>query len=85
MATVTEHEPLTLSDREAAVATKFALDGLPIADVAAALGLQPGTAKSYLKRVRSKYRERGVNAGSQYRLRRALLADGYQETPLTPQ
>lgn len=64
-----------LSPQERSVASLFAVDGLRVAEVADRLGLTVETTKSYLKRARSKYRARGVDASTQHRLRVALEAD----------
>lgn len=76
---------LSLSAREEQVARAFAFDGLSVVATAERCGLTAGTVKSYLKRIRQKYTARGVPAGSAILLRKALLGDGYVETPPTPE
>lgn len=66
-----------MSERERTVAALYALDGLQAAEVGRHLDISTETAKSYLKRAREKYRERGIDAGTRHLLRRALEAEGY--------
>ena len=50
--------------------------GEPVKAVALALGISDETAKSYLKRIREKYRVAGFDVGTKVALRRQAIADG---------
>jgi len=70
-----------LSDQEERALVLYA-SGLTMGAVAEAIGVQPGTAKKYIQRVRTKYAEAGRPAGSRSSLNRVATEDGYME--LTP-
>lgn len=55
-------------------------EGRSIRDVAVALDTTEETAKSYVKRARSKYRKAGINLGSKMLLRRYALLEGWIES-----
>jgi len=67
-----------LSDQEERALVLYA-SGLTMSAVAAAIGVQPGTAKKYIQRVRSKYAEAGRPATSRSGLNRVATEDGYME------
>lgn len=67
-----------LSDQEERALVLYA-SGLTMNAVAAAIGVQPGTAKKYVQRVRSKYAEAGRPASSRSGLNRVAVEDGYME------
>lgn len=69
---------LPLSARERTVATLFA-DDHSIEEIALVLGLSPETVRSYLTRVRLKYKNEGRRATNQLQLRAQLVADGLLE------
>jgi two-component system nitrate/nitrite response regulator NarL len=71
------HEPEApdLSGQEREVLRLYA-SGLTIETVARRLGIKPGTAKSYLDRVRDKYDEAGRSARTKLELRDRALEDG---------
>ena len=50
--------------------------GETVKSVAAKLGISEETAKSYLKRIREKYRAAGVDVGTKVALRRRAISDG---------
>ena len=50
--------------------------GETVKSVAAQLGISEETAKSYLKRIREKYRTAGVDVGTKVALRRRAISDG---------
>lgn len=50
--------------------------GEPVKTVAYQLGISEETAKSYLKRIREKYRIAGIDVGTKVALRRRAIADG---------
>lgn len=56
--------------------------GLSLEDVAAAMNLQPATAKQYIDRVKSKYTAAGIPARTRLDLGRIAWADGYIEPTL---
>lgn len=59
--------------------------GEPVKAVAFQLGISEETAKSYLKRIREKYRIAGINVGTKVALRKRAIADGILlrgDTPL---
>jgi len=51
--------------------------GLTLEAVASAIGVQPGTAKKYLERVKDKYAEAGRPVRTKIDLNRAAVRDGY--------
>lgn len=55
-------------------------EGRSIRDVATELRTTEETAKSYVKRARSKYRKAGINLGSKVLLRRYALLEGWIES-----
>ena len=67
-----------LSDQEERVLVLYA-SGLTLGAVADAIGVQPGTAKKYIQRVRLKYAEAGRPANSRSGLNRVATEDGYME------
>jgi two-component system nitrate/nitrite response regulator NarL len=75
METAHESEAPDLSDREREVLRLYA-SGLTIESIARRLGVKPGTAKSYLHRVRHKYEEAGRSAETEFELRNRALDDG---------
>jgi DNA-binding NarL/FixJ family response regulator len=50
--------------------------GEPVKSVANQLGISEETAKSYLKRIREKYRVAGIDVGTKVALRRRAIQDG---------
>lgn len=72
------HASLSLGSQEHRALVLYA-DGLSMRDVAAELDTTEETAKSYVKRARSKYRQVGVNLGSRTLLRRYALLEGWIE------
>jgi len=60
--------------------------GEPVKSVAYQLGISEETAKSYLKRIREKYRVAGIDVGTKVALRRQAIADGIliQDGPVGP-
>lgn len=50
--------------------------GEPVKSVAFQLGISEETAKSYLKRIREKYRVAGIDVGTKVALRRRAIQDG---------
>ncbi|WP_294180422.1 response regulator transcription factor [uncultured Schumannella sp.] len=50
--------------------------GEPVKSVAYELGISEETAKSYLKRIREKYRVAGIDVGTKVALRRRAIQDG---------
>jgi len=50
--------------------------GEPVKAVAYQLGISEETAKSYLKRIREKYRIAGIDVGTKVGLRKQAIADG---------
>jgi DNA-binding CsgD family transcriptional regulator len=69
---------LPLSARERTVATLFA-DDHSSDDIALVLGLSPETVRSYLTRVRLKYKNDGRPTANKLQLRAQLVKDGYLE------
>ena len=63
-----------LSEQERKVMALYAA-GHPMREVASQIGVGEETAKSYLKRVRDKYRGRGIELGTKVALRRQAIAD----------
>ncbi|UOR01299.1 response regulator [Leucobacter allii] len=55
--------------------------GMTLAEVAAEIGVQPGTAKKYLHRVRAKYAELGRPVRSRLEMLRAATQDGFVPPP----
>ncbi|TXK17217.1 response regulator transcription factor [Homoserinibacter sp. GY 40078] len=57
--------------------------GEPVKSVAFQLGISEETAKSYLKRIREKYRVAGIDVGTKVALRRRAIQDGIliQDSP----
>ena len=51
-------------------------NGEPVKSVALLLGISEETAKSYLKRIREKYRVGGIDLGTKVALRRRAIEDG---------
>ena len=50
--------------------------GEPVKSVAYQLGISEETAKSYLKRIREKYRIAGIDVGTKVGLRKQAISDG---------
>ena len=50
--------------------------GEPVKMVAESLGISDETAKSYLKRIREKYRNAGIDVGTKVALRKRAILDG---------
>lgn len=69
---------LSLGSQEHRALVLYA-EGRTIRDVAAVLETTEETAKSYVKRARSKYRKAGINLGSKMLLRRYALLEGWIE------
>ena len=67
-----------LSDQEERALVLYA-SGLTMNSVADAIGVQPGTAKKYIQRVRAKYAEAGRPVASRTDLNRVAAEDGYME------
>ena len=63
-----------LSEQERRVMALYSA-GDSMREVATKIGVSEETAKSYLKRVRDKYRSRGVDLGTKVALRRQAIAD----------
>jgi DNA-binding NarL/FixJ family response regulator len=59
--------------------------GEPVKSVAYQLGISEETAKSYLKRIREKYRVAGIDVGTKVALRKRAIQDGIliQDSPTT--
>lgn len=72
----TPPEEPKLSDQEHRVFVLYA-SGLEITEVAAAIGVQPDTARKYLSRVREKYTKAGHPARTKLELARLAWAQGY--------
>lgn len=66
----------SLSDQEERALVLYA-SGLTLEAVASAIGVQPGTAKKYLERVKDKYAEAGRPVRTKIDLNRAAVRDGY--------
>lgn len=66
----------TLSDQEERALVLYA-SGLTLDAVAAAIGVQSGTAKKYLERVKEKYAEAGRPVRTKLDLNRVAKSDGY--------
>lgn len=64
-----------LSAQERRVMALYAA-GDPVKSVAYELGISEETAKSYLKRIREKYRSYGVDVGTKVALRKRAILDG---------
>lgn len=64
-----------LSTQERRVMALYAT-GEPVKSVAFQLGISEETAKSYLKRIREKYRAHGVDVGTKVALRMQAIQDG---------
>ncbi|MBF4461366.1 MULTISPECIES: response regulator [unclassified Rathayibacter] len=64
-----------LSHRERRIVGLFA-EGMPLKQVATALGITQDAARSGLRNARSKYRDAGVNVSTTIALRRQALRDG---------
>lgn len=64
-----------LSAQERRVTALYS-SGEPVKKVALELGISEETAKSYLKRVREKYRHAGFNVGTKVALRKRAIQDG---------
>ena len=56
---------------------QLAASGSTLREAAAAMGLEEDSVRTYLKRVRRKYRDAGFDVGTKILLRRQLLRDGY--------
>jgi DNA-binding NarL/FixJ family response regulator len=69
-----------LSERERQVLELYAV-GLPAKSVARRLGVQLGTAKVYLKRIRAKYAALDRGAGTRVELYQRAIEDGFVEPP----
>jgi DNA-binding NarL/FixJ family response regulator len=59
--------------------------GEPVKAVAFQLGISEETAKSYLKRIREKYRVAGIDVGTKVALRKRAIQDGILLATDTPQ
>lgn len=75
-ATVTQ---LTIGPREQRALALYA-SGRTMRDVALALNTTEETAKSYVKRARSKYRKAGIELGTKVALRRYAVLEGWIES-----
>ncbi|WP_437582338.1 response regulator [Paramicrobacterium sp. CJ85] len=64
-----------LSAQERRVMALYA-GGEPVKSVAYELGISEETAKSYLKRIREKYRNMGIDVGTKVALRKQAISDG---------
>jgi len=71
-------EPLTTRERQ--VLELYAV-GLPAKSVARRLGVQIGTAKVYLKRIRAKYAALDRGAGTRVELYQRAIEDGFIDPP----
>ncbi|MGO2658778.1 response regulator [Mycetocola reblochoni] len=71
----TEDGTPKLSAQERRVMALYA-NGEPVKSVAYALGISEETAKSYLKRIREKYRQAGYDVGTKVSLRKQAIRDG---------
>lgn len=69
-----------LSDQEERVLMLYA-SGLTLDAVASELGIKPGTAKTYLRRIKQKYADMGRPVGTKVDLSRAAVSDGYLADP----
>ncbi len=69
-----------LSERERQVLELYAV-GLPAKSVARRLGVQIGTAKVYLKRIRAKYAALDRGAGTRVELYQRAIEDGFVDPP----
>ena len=69
-----------LSEREHAVLMAY-VSGLTLESTARSLGISPETAKTYLKRVKAKYREAGLPAYTKLDLAERVRADCSSGTP----
>ena len=69
-----------LSERERQVLELYAI-GLPAKSVARRLGVQIGTAKVYLKRIRAKYAALDRGAGTRVELYQRAIEDGFVDPP----
>src|SRR5690606_25680353 len=70
---------LSVGPREQRALALYA-SGRTIRDVAAALNTTEETAKSYVKRARSKYRRAGIELGTKVALRRYAALEGWIES-----
>lgn len=75
--------PAALSDRERETLRLYALD-LPSKSVARRMNVTEGTAKEYLKRIRSKYAALGRPACTKLDLYHRAVEDGIVEPPVAP-
>ncbi len=83
---ITPELETTLADADAVQAPKLSAQerrvmalygaGQPVKAVAFQLGISEETAKSYLKRIREKYRVAGYDVGTKVALRKRAIADG---------
>src|SRR5690349_15839188 len=83
---ITPELETTLADSDAVQAPKLSAQerrvmalygaGQPVKAVAFQLGISEETAKSYLKRIREKYRVAGYDVGTKVALRKRAIADG---------
>lgn len=76
---LTDDIELSLGSQEYRALVLYAT-GLTIRDLAARLDTTEETAKSYVKRARSKYRKAGIDLGSKMLLRRYALLEGWIES-----
>ena len=65
-----------LSAQERRVMALYGGGGEPVKAVAFQLGISEETAKSYLKRIREKYRVAGIDVGTKVALRKRAIQDG---------
>ncbi len=72
-----------LSAQERRVMALYAT-GEAVKSVAYQLGISEETAKSYLKRIREKYRAHGIDVGTKVALRMQAIQDGILLNPSTP-
>lgn len=79
MPATTEATELSVGTREQRALVLYAT-GRSIRDVAAELGTTEETAKSYIKRARSKYRKAGIELGTIVALRRHAALEGWIES-----
>lgn len=77
-ATVVRSSLPKLSFQERRVMVRYAA-GFTVGEVAAELGITEETAKSYLKRIRQKYRSAGINVSTKVDLHRQAIREGLHD------
>lgn len=82
LAEVIAHDPRRpeLSAQEERALVLYSM-GATLAEVAESIGVQQGTVKKYLQRVRAKYSNLGRPLGSRVEMSRAAMLDGFVEPP----